>query len=232
MSELRWGDVLCAAIDACCAAGPNKLVSASDLPTLIPEILSVRGDMESAYSPTPATGERAMSDDLIERLRNFTEEDAYAMPWTFGAVVREAADELARLRAEVERLRGQAEINNKMVKKTANDVVRYKTRAERAEAALSDERAHADAMAGALAEATDDLDAWVSHRDDLIRSGYDVDYSAAVSKRGGSPRPAPRPASGVTISDVVTILFPVAAPPDQRRDRSPFSGTLSGRSWS
>ncbi|GLK63602.1 hypothetical protein [Paracoccus kondratievae] len=126
-----------------------------------------------------------MSDDLIERLRNFTEEDAYAMPWTFGAVVREAADELARLRAEVERLRGQAEINNKMVKKTANDVVRYKTRAERAEAALSDERAHADAMAGALAEATDDLDAWVSHRDDLIRSGYDVDYSAAVSKRGG-----------------------------------------------
>ena len=59
-------------------------------------------------------------------------------------------DELARLRAEVERLRGQAEINNKMVKKTANDVVRYKTRAERAEAALSDERAHADALARAL----------------------------------------------------------------------------------
>lgn len=54
MSELRWGDVLCAAIDACLAAGPNKLVSASDLPTLIPEILSVRGDMESAYSPCPS----------------------------------------------------------------------------------------------------------------------------------------------------------------------------------
>ncbi|UFS66542.1 hypothetical protein LO749_18720 [Paracoccus denitrificans] len=68
-----------------------------------------------------------MSDDLIERLRDFTEEDAYAMPWTFGAVVREAADELARLSAEVERLT----------------------------AALSDERAHADAMAEALKEIAD-----------------------------------------------------------------------------
>lgn len=65
-----------------------------------------------------------MSDDLIERLRNFTEEDAYAMPWTFGAVVRDAADELSRLRAEVERLT----------------------------AALSDERAHADAMAELVAD--------------------------------------------------------------------------------
>jgi len=91
-----------------------------------------------------------MSDDLIERLRNFTEEDAYATPWTFGEVVREAADEITRLRAEVERLRGQAKINNKMVNKTANDVVRYKSRAERAEAALSDERAHADVLAEAV----------------------------------------------------------------------------------
>ncbi|WP_288949524.1 hypothetical protein [uncultured Paracoccus sp.] len=63
-----------------------------------------------------------MSDDLIERLRNFTEEDAYATPWTFGEVVREAAAELSRLRAEVERLT----------------------------AALADERAHADTLAGAL----------------------------------------------------------------------------------
>ena len=45
-----------------------------------------------------------MSDDLIEQLRNFTEDDAYATPWTFGEVVHEAADEIARLRAEVERL--------------------------------------------------------------------------------------------------------------------------------
>lgn len=57
---------------------------------------------------------------------------------------------------------------------------------ERLTTALSDERAHADALAGALAEATDDLDVWVNLRDDLIRSGYDVDYSAAVSKRGGA----------------------------------------------
>ncbi|WGR59954.1 hypothetical protein E3U26_04150 [Paracoccus ferrooxidans] len=67
-----------------------------------------------------------MSDDLIDRLRNFTEDDAYATPWTFGEVVREAAAELARLRAEVERLR----------------------------AALADERAHADALAEALERAT------------------------------------------------------------------------------
>lgn len=63
-----------------------------------------------------------MSDDLIERLRNFTEEDAYATPWTFGEVVREAADEITRLRAEVERLT----------------------------TALSDERAHADVLAEAV----------------------------------------------------------------------------------
>ncbi|WP_288947657.1 hypothetical protein [uncultured Paracoccus sp.] len=63
MSELRWGDVLCAAIDACCAAGPGKPVSASDLPTLIPELLSVRGDMESAYSPCPSPSHRRTRDE-------------------------------------------------------------------------------------------------------------------------------------------------------------------------
>lgn len=63
-----------------------------------------------------------MIDDLIDRLRDFTEDDAYATPWTFGEVVREAADELTRLRAEVERLT----------------------------AALADERAHADALAETL----------------------------------------------------------------------------------
>ena len=130
-----------------------------------------------------------MSDDLIERLRDFTEEDAYAMPWTFGAVVREAADELARLRAEVERLTaalstvqraartlhaaGQ-EITRNAVAAAMSDAAALRevdrteytaaanldserqanamlTEAlERAEAALSDEQAHADALAEAL----------------------------------------------------------------------------------
>ncbi|MDK8874425.1 hypothetical protein [Paracoccus sp. SSJ] len=83
-----------------------------------------------------------MSDDLIERLRDFTEEDAYAMPWTFGAVVREAADELARLRAEVERLKWERDV--------WREKMDLALKCERdARAALSDERAHADALAGA-----------------------------------------------------------------------------------
>lgn len=61
-----------------------------------------------------------------------------------------SADELARLRAEVERLQAQSYrlerwLRSNMQKKTAN-----LARAVRAEAALSDERAHADAMEGAL----------------------------------------------------------------------------------
>lgn len=93
-----------------------------------------------------------MSDDLIERLRDFTEEDAYAMPWTFGAVVREAAAELARLRAEVERLT----------------------------AALSDERAHADALAEALARiAYQNI-----HRDTFPRVAFEA-YSKHRARRHG-----------------------------------------------
>lgn len=30
--------------------------------------------------------------DIVERLRSFTEADAYEMPWTFGRHVQEAAD--------------------------------------------------------------------------------------------------------------------------------------------
>ena len=120
-----------------------------------------------------------MSDDLIDRLRNFTEEDAYATPWTFGKVVHAAADELARLHT-------QLGLQKAMVQEERRLRIRREAELYSLRAALSDERAHADVLAGALAEATDDLDAWVSHRDDLIRSGYDVDYSAAVSKRGGA----------------------------------------------
>jgi hypothetical protein len=43
--------------------------------------------------------------DIETRLRNVTEADAYAEPWTFGVICREGADEITRLRAEVERLR-------------------------------------------------------------------------------------------------------------------------------
>lgn len=38
-------------------------------------------------------------------------------------------------------------------------------------------------LEAALRAAVEDLDAWVSHRDDLTRSGYDVDYTAMVSAR-------------------------------------------------
>lgn len=43
--------------------------------------------------------------DLVERLRNVTEDDAYALPWTFGETCREAADEITRLRRELEEAR-------------------------------------------------------------------------------------------------------------------------------
>ncbi|QLH13587.1 hypothetical protein HYQ43_04725 [Paracoccus pantotrophus] len=91
-----------------------------------------------------------MIDDLIERLRECAEcKSSEAWGRLDGgqdlcigaALATEAAAELARLRAEVERLRG---------------VLRKRTEeADRAEAALADERAHADALAGALKEIAD-----------------------------------------------------------------------------
>lgn len=93
-----------------------------------------------------------MIDDLIERLRECAEcKSSEAWGRLDGgqdlcigaALATEAAAELARLRAEVERLRG---------------VLRKRTEeADRAEAALSDERAHADAMEGALTKAGEAL---------------------------------------------------------------------------
>jgi len=43
--------------------------------------------------------------DLVERLRNVTEDDAYALPWTFGETCREAATEIEALRRENQELR-------------------------------------------------------------------------------------------------------------------------------
>ena len=37
--------------------------------------------------------------DIVERLRQVTEDDAYALPWTFGETCKEAADEIVRLRS-------------------------------------------------------------------------------------------------------------------------------------
>lgn len=48
--------------------------------------------------------------DLVERLRNVTEDDAYALPWTFGETCREAAAELDRLRRELEEARKALEV--------------------------------------------------------------------------------------------------------------------------
>ena len=44
-------------------------------------------------------------------------------------------------------------------------------------------QAERDALWEALSAAVEDLDAWVSHRDDMISSGYDVDHTAAVADR-------------------------------------------------
>lgn len=47
---MRWGDVLCAAMDACAAGGIDREVEADDLPRLIQQILAVRGNMGATYS--------------------------------------------------------------------------------------------------------------------------------------------------------------------------------------
>lgn len=46
---MTWGDVLCAAIDACAAGGTDREVDPKDLPDMIPKILEVRGDARSTY---------------------------------------------------------------------------------------------------------------------------------------------------------------------------------------
>lgn len=50
MSELRWGDVLCAAIDACCAGGTDTTVEDHELPYMIRAILGVRGGAQATRS--------------------------------------------------------------------------------------------------------------------------------------------------------------------------------------
>lgn len=46
---MTWGDVLCAAIDACRSGGISREVDPKALPDLIPQILSVTGDEKSTY---------------------------------------------------------------------------------------------------------------------------------------------------------------------------------------
>lgn len=61
---------------------------------------------------------------------------------------------LTEARTRIAYLEGCAEVNAKMIAKTADDVVRYKRQAEKAEAALTEARARlaaADRMAEALA---------------------------------------------------------------------------------
>jgi len=50
---VTWGDVLCAAIDACLSGGPSREVDPKDLPALVQDILSVRGDAKSTYAKEP-----------------------------------------------------------------------------------------------------------------------------------------------------------------------------------
>lgn len=44
-------------------------------------------------------------DELLARLRDVTEDDAYEAPWTFGVHCRAAADQIERDGREIERLR-------------------------------------------------------------------------------------------------------------------------------
>lgn len=48
--ELTWGDVLCAAMDACCAAGTDTTVEDHELPYMIRAILGVRGGAQATRS--------------------------------------------------------------------------------------------------------------------------------------------------------------------------------------
>lgn len=48
---------------------------------------------------TPEPGSAAM-ERLVQTLRNVTEDDAYALPWTFGVTCREAADAIETLTRE------------------------------------------------------------------------------------------------------------------------------------
>lgn len=100
-----------------------------------------------------------MSDDLIERLRECAEcKSSEAWGRLDGgqdlcigaALATEAADELARLRAEVERLAGERDQWRNDCLDANQSELMLRKRAELAEAALADERAHADAMAETL----------------------------------------------------------------------------------
>lgn len=63
---------------------------------------------------------------------------------------------IEELEAEVARLIGQASVNTKMIAKTASDVVRYKGRAEAAEAKLA--TARNDALEDAAKACDDEVD--------------------------------------------------------------------------
>ena len=46
MSELRWGDVLVAAIDACCVAGVDETVTKDHLAQVVADLTALSGGME------------------------------------------------------------------------------------------------------------------------------------------------------------------------------------------
>ncbi len=66
---------------------------------IIPPIQSVETDLRD----NPVTPSLA---EIEHRLAAVTEDDAYALPWSFGETCREGAAEITRLRAELSRLTG------------------------------------------------------------------------------------------------------------------------------
>lgn len=55
--ELTWGDVLRAAIDACCAAGTDATVEDHELPHMVRAILGARGVRKRPVPPAAQDGE-------------------------------------------------------------------------------------------------------------------------------------------------------------------------------
>lgn len=91
-----------------------------------------------------------MNDDLIERLRDLSRTAYSSHAAIAGAATGKAADEIARLRAEVERLTAHAEAGWDQYQYWSKRYSFAADERDKAEAALSDERRHADALAEAL----------------------------------------------------------------------------------
>lgn len=47
INAIRWGDVLCAALDACCVIGPDEMVDRDSLLICIDQLNKISGGMDN-----------------------------------------------------------------------------------------------------------------------------------------------------------------------------------------